>query len=142
MESRADKGKEVAVASKELKRLNKGVESSLSAQKATPAGRIRAKGLEEHWIKWVNAQKEEKYAPIRFNFNKEEKYATENWIDEGCLGLEFPTIWDNIRELGLGYSFSKQEECNLTLVREFYANWNTSYKRAQRLRGSALFKCG
>ncbi|MCE3215842.1 hypothetical protein HAX54_003734, partial [Datura stramonium] len=66
------------------------------------------------WIKWFNAQKEEKYAP-------------KNCIDEGRLALECPTIRDSISELGLGYVFAEPEECNLALVREFYANWDTSF---------------
>ncbi|MCD7465215.1 hypothetical protein HAX54_000804, partial [Datura stramonium] len=33
----------------------------------------------------------------------------------GCLALEFPTIRDKVRELGLSYIFVESEECNLTL---------------------------
>ncbi|MCD7467713.1 hypothetical protein HAX54_005313 [Datura stramonium] len=70
--------------------------------------------MEEHRLNWFNVQ-------------KEVKYALKNWIDEGCLALEFPTIRDSILELGLGYVFAEPEECNLiTFVRKFYANWNTS----------------
>ncbi|MCE3215480.1 hypothetical protein HAX54_002554 [Datura stramonium] len=43
------------------------------------------------------------------------------------LALEFPAIQDKIRELGVGYIFNKPERCNLALVREFYANWDTSF---------------
>ncbi|MCD7453575.1 hypothetical protein HAX54_021445, partial [Datura stramonium] len=64
--------------------------------------RLGAKVIEEHGLKWFHAQRKAKYAP-------------ENWIDEGCLALELPTIRNTIRELGLGYAFSKLEECNLTL---------------------------
>ncbi|MCD7472811.1 hypothetical protein HAX54_014180, partial [Datura stramonium] len=76
--------------------------SSSSAAKETFARRFEAKTVEPHRIKWFNAQ-------------KEAKYALEIWIDEGHLALEFPTILDKVRELGLGYIFSKTEECNLTL---------------------------
>ncbi|MCD9642380.1 hypothetical protein HAX54_029187, partial [Datura stramonium] len=46
---------------------------------------------------------------------KEVKYSPENWMDEGLLALEFPTIWDKVHELGLGDIFTESEECNLTL---------------------------
>ncbi|MCE0482262.1 hypothetical protein HAX54_040845, partial [Datura stramonium] len=61
------------------------------------------------------------------NTQKEVKYALENWINEGRITLEFLTIWDKVRQLGLGYIIADSEECNLTLVREFYANWDTSF---------------
>ncbi|MCD7461175.1 hypothetical protein HAX54_045427, partial [Datura stramonium] len=70
--------------------------------------------MEENGLKW-------------FNDKKEAKYGLENLIDEGHLELEFPAIRNTFRELGMGYVFPKPKECNLTLVREFYANCNTSY---------------
>ncbi|MCD9643107.1 hypothetical protein HAX54_030260, partial [Datura stramonium] len=48
MALRANKGKEVAIASKRLKRFRKGVASSSSAQKALPARRFRDKTVENH----------------------------------------------------------------------------------------------
>ncbi|MCD9639828.1 hypothetical protein HAX54_024572, partial [Datura stramonium] len=60
------------------------------------------KVVDEHGFKLFNAQKESKYAP-------------ENWIAEACLALEFSTIRETVRELGLGYVFFGTEECNLTL---------------------------
>ncbi|MCD9643646.1 hypothetical protein HAX54_031278 [Datura stramonium] len=77
MTSRADKGKELVVARKVFKRLRKGVASSLSSQKAPPTRRFAAKVVEEHGLKWFNAQ-------------KEAKYSLENWIDEGRLAFELP----------------------------------------------------
>ncbi|MCD7467515.1 hypothetical protein HAX54_004985 [Datura stramonium] len=97
MSSRADKGREIAVARKWFRRLRKGVASSSSAQKIPSIRRFGAKDVEEHGIKWFNAQ-------------KEAKYSIENRIDEGHLALEFPTIWDTIQELGLGYVFVELEE--------------------------------
>ncbi|MCD9646013.1 hypothetical protein HAX54_035508, partial [Datura stramonium] len=58
MASRANKEKEVVVASKGLRRLQKGVASSSSTQKAPPARIFGAKSVEEHELKWFNAQKE------------------------------------------------------------------------------------
>ncbi|MCD7467343.1 hypothetical protein HAX54_004747, partial [Datura stramonium] len=74
-----------------------------------------------HGLKWFNAQ-------------KEAKYALESWIDKGRLALEFSTIHDTVRELGLGYVFAELEEYNLTLVREFYANLNTSYGESTKIK--------
>ncbi|MCE2055538.1 hypothetical protein HAX54_042842 [Datura stramonium] len=62
---------------------------------------------------------------------KEAKYAPENWIDEDLLTLEFPAIRDKLHQLGVEYIFAKIEECNLTLVREFYENWDTSLREHQ-----------
>ncbi|MCE3215423.1 hypothetical protein HAX54_002337, partial [Datura stramonium] len=50
---------------------------------APPARRYGAKVVEEHGLKWFNAQ-------------TKATYALENWIDEGHLALEFPTIHDNL----------------------------------------------
>lgn len=108
MESKANKGKEVEIATTGFKQLRKSTKgASSSAVKATPARRFGEKTVEPHGITWFNTKKEVKYAP-------------ENWIDEGRLTLEFPTIWDKIWELGLRYIFAEPGECNLTLVREFY----------------------
>ncbi|MCD9639486.1 hypothetical protein HAX54_024057, partial [Datura stramonium] len=65
---------------------------------------------------------------------KEAKYSLENWFDKGHLAPEFPAIRDKVREWGLGYIFAELEECNLTLVREFYDNWDTSYGEKMNLR--------
>ncbi|MCD9560159.1 hypothetical protein HAX54_018640, partial [Datura stramonium] len=76
--------------------------------------RFGERAVEPHGLSWFNTQKEVKYAP-------------ENLIDEGRLTLELPTIRDKVRELGLDYIFAELEECNITLVREFYANWDTYF---------------
>ncbi|MCD9645985.1 hypothetical protein HAX54_035475, partial [Datura stramonium] len=62
------------------------------------------------------------------------KYAPENWIDEGRLALEFSAIRDKIYELGASYIFNELERHNLTLVREFYANWDTSFKESTKIK--------
>ncbi|MCE0480526.1 hypothetical protein HAX54_037455, partial [Datura stramonium] len=77
-----DKGKEVEIANKGLKRLQKGTKrSSSSVAKGTHAKRFREKVAEPHGL-------------TSFNTLKEAKYASENRIDEGHLALEFPTIFD------------------------------------------------
>ncbi|MCE0482040.1 hypothetical protein HAX54_040374, partial [Datura stramonium] len=80
-----------------------------------PARIFGAKAVEPHGLTWFNTQKESKYAP-------------ENWIDEGQLALEFSDTREKIREFGAGYIFNEPERCNLTFVREFYANWDTSFR--------------
>ncbi|MCE2055239.1 hypothetical protein HAX54_042264, partial [Datura stramonium] len=97
MASRANNGKEVVVSDKGLKGLRKGTKGSKSSTiKSPPARRFRANALEEHGLKWFNAE-------------KEAKYAQENWIDEGRLALEFPTICNTVSEMGLGYVLAKPE---------------------------------
>lgn len=91
----ASKGKEVVPATIGFRRLRKGTKgASSSASKAGPARRFVAKVVEPHGLTWFNSKKEVKYAP-------------ENWIDEGCLALEFSAIRDKIRELGVGYIFAE-----------------------------------
>ncbi|MCD9644630.1 hypothetical protein HAX54_033017, partial [Datura stramonium] len=111
------KGKEVVVTDPSLKRARKGKKgASSSTLKVGPARRFGAKAIEPHGLTWFNTQKEAKYTP-------------KNWIDEGLLTLEFSAIRDKIRELGAGYIFNKPERCNLIFVREFYANWDTSFRQ-------------
>ncbi|MCD7470843.1 hypothetical protein HAX54_011006 [Datura stramonium] len=110
------KGKDVVVADPSVKRAIKGkMWANSSASKARPAGRFGAKAVKHYGLTWFNTQKDAKYAP-------------ENWIDGDHLALEFPDIRHKIHELGAGYIFNEPERCNLTLVREFYANWDTSFR--------------
>ncbi|MCD9645774.1 hypothetical protein HAX54_034974, partial [Datura stramonium] len=89
MSSHANKGKGVVVDDKGLMWLRKGTKGSKSsATKESPTRRFIAKVVEEYGLKWFNVQKEEKYNP-------------KNWIDEGHLPLDFPTIRDTICMLGL-----------------------------------------
>ncbi|MCD9560013.1 hypothetical protein HAX54_018438, partial [Datura stramonium] len=115
MEPKGRKGMETEVAGKGLKRLWKGTNGASSSKaKASSAKCFGVPAVEPHGISWFNTQMEAKYAP-------------EHWINEGRLAREFPAIRDRARELGLGFIFAKLEEFNLTLVREFYANWDTSF---------------
>ncbi|MCD9639124.1 hypothetical protein HAX54_023477, partial [Datura stramonium] len=60
MVSRSNKGKEVVVADKGLKWIRKGTKRSKSSTaKAPPTRRFGAKAVEDHSLKWFNAQKEE-----------------------------------------------------------------------------------
>ncbi|MCD9646360.1 hypothetical protein HAX54_036132, partial [Datura stramonium] len=86
-----------------------------------PPRRFGAKSVEPHGLTWFNNKKEAKYAP-------------ENWIYEGRLALEFTAIQEKICELGVGYSFNEPERCNLTLVRKFYTNWDTSFGESTKVK--------
>ncbi|MCD7447527.1 hypothetical protein HAX54_031023 [Datura stramonium] len=61
-------------------------------------------------------------------------FLLENCIDEGRFALEFPTIRDKVRELGLGYIFAEPKESNLTLVRKVYENWDTSFGKSNEVK--------
>ncbi|MCE3052325.1 hypothetical protein HAX54_052250, partial [Datura stramonium] len=52
----------------------------------------------------------------------------------GRLALEFPVIRVKHCELGVGYIFVEPKECNCTLVREFYANWDTSFGKSTKVK--------
>ncbi|MCD9639402.1 hypothetical protein HAX54_023914, partial [Datura stramonium] len=60
------------------------------------------------------------------------------WLQTGIKGssslAKFPTIHDKVHEFGLGYICVDPEECNLTLVKEFYTNWNTSFGESNKVR--------
>ncbi|MCD7468189.1 hypothetical protein HAX54_006155, partial [Datura stramonium] len=59
MESQADKGKEVVVTGKGIKRPRMGTKwSKSSTAKASLTRMFRAKTVEEHGLKWSNALKE------------------------------------------------------------------------------------
>ncbi|MCD7458348.1 hypothetical protein HAX54_037982, partial [Datura stramonium] len=120
--SNTNKGTEIEEASKGLKRLKKGTKGSRSLAKGAVARRFGERAMEPHGgLSWFNTQTEVKYSPL-------------NWIYEGGLAVEFPTIWDKVRELGLCYIFVDPEKCNVTLVREFYANWNISFRESTKVK--------
>ncbi|MCD7463163.1 hypothetical protein HAX54_050079, partial [Datura stramonium] len=98
----APNGKEVIVAKNNRKRGRpRRMKASSSAPKVGPTRRFGAKAVESHGLTWFDTQ-------------KEAKYATENWIDEGFLALELIDIREKIRELGASYIFNESERCNLT----------------------------
>ncbi|KAG5612368.1 hypothetical protein H5410_023649, partial [Solanum commersonii] len=52
----------------------------------------------------------------------------EEFVNEVRLQSQFPDIYRIVHELGLRFIFANLGDCNLTLVREFYANWLTETK--------------
>ncbi|MCD7455739.1 hypothetical protein HAX54_029383 [Datura stramonium] len=92
------------------------------------------KQLKVGTAKHYGAQAVEPHGLTWFNTKKEANYATRNWIDEGYLALEFPAIQDKPRELVVGYIFAKPGEWNLTLVKEFYSNWDTSFRESTKVK--------
>ncbi|MCD9638150.1 hypothetical protein HAX54_021924 [Datura stramonium] len=86
------------------------------------------------FAKHLGVQVVEPHGLTRFNTQTKAKYAPKHWIDEGHLAQEFPTIRDKLRELGVGYIIAEPQECNLILVREFYANWDTSFGESTKLK--------
>uniref|UniRef100_M1DUM4 Putative plant transposon protein domain-containing protein n=1 Tax=Solanum tuberosum TaxID=4113 RepID=M1DUM4_SOLTU len=65
------------------------------------------------------------YGKDWYECQQESKYLGDEYVDEGRLRHEFPNIHAQINALGLQSLFMNQGECNLSLVHEFYANWNT-----------------
>lgn len=59
-----------------------------------------------------------------YRFQQESKYLDDEYIDKRRFWQQLPNIHAQINALGLQYVFMNQGECNLNLVREFYANWN------------------
>uniref|UniRef100_M1DJE3 Putative plant transposon protein domain-containing protein n=1 Tax=Solanum tuberosum TaxID=4113 RepID=M1DJE3_SOLTU len=67
----------------------------------------------------------ERYGHEWFECQKEAKYLGDEYVNEVRLQTQFPVIYNTINALGLRFMFENPGDCNLTLVREFYANWNT-----------------
>ncbi|MCD7471710.1 hypothetical protein HAX54_012336 [Datura stramonium] len=128
-----DKRKEIVVANKGLKQLRKVTKGLSSSAKGAPARRFGAKAVEPHGLTWFNIQKEAKYSP-------------ENWIDEGHLALEFPTIRDKVCELGLGYILPSLRSAtslwyNIFFVRQrkrcFVLRWRPKEDQTWRISASS-----
>ncbi|KAG5572506.1 hypothetical protein H5410_062272 [Solanum commersonii] len=52
----------------------------------------------------------------------------DEFVNEVRLQSQFPDIYRIVNELVLRFIFENSGDCNLTLVREFYANWLTETK--------------
>ncbi|KAG5580086.1 hypothetical protein H5410_050713 [Solanum commersonii] len=52
----------------------------------------------------------------------------DEFVNEVWLQSQFLDIFQTFNELGLRFIFENPGDCNLTLVREFYANWITETK--------------
>uniref|UniRef100_M1DFB8 Putative plant transposon protein domain-containing protein n=1 Tax=Solanum tuberosum TaxID=4113 RepID=M1DFB8_SOLTU len=52
----------------------------------------------------------------------------DEYVDSVRLQYQFPDIYRTVVELGLRFIFDHPGDCNLSLVREFYANWLTETK--------------
>lgn len=65
------------------------------------------------------------YDMDQYKNQHESKYLGDYYVDEERLGREFPNVDAKINTLGLQYLFVNQGDCNLSLLREFYVNWNT-----------------
>ncbi|KAH0644731.1 hypothetical protein KY284_032615 [Solanum tuberosum] len=63
-----------------------------------------------------------------FACQQEAKYMGDEFVNEVRLQSQFPDIYQTVNELGLRFIFENLGDCNLTLVREFYANWLTETK--------------
>uniref|UniRef100_M1DNL5 Putative plant transposon protein domain-containing protein n=1 Tax=Solanum tuberosum TaxID=4113 RepID=M1DNL5_SOLTU len=92
------------------KRSRKG-EASRSGNRE-PAQKFGKKAVKEYGLMW-------------FDCLREPKYMGDEYVDEVRLQSQFPAIYMTIVELELEFIFAHPGDCNLTLVREFYANWMT-----------------
>uniref|UniRef100_M1DCD9 Putative plant transposon protein domain-containing protein n=1 Tax=Solanum tuberosum TaxID=4113 RepID=M1DCD9_SOLTU len=70
----------------------------------------------------------ERYGWERFEWQREAKYIGYEFVNAVRLQLQFRDIYRIIHELGLRFIFDNPGDCNLTLLREFYANWLTETK--------------
>ncbi|KAH0712066.1 hypothetical protein KY289_008025 [Solanum tuberosum] len=70
----------------------------------------------------------ERYGWEWFECQREPKYMGDKYVHEVRLQSQFPIIYRTMVELGLRFIFDHRGDCNLSLVREFYANWLTETK--------------
>uniref|UniRef100_M1DYX5 Putative plant transposon protein domain-containing protein n=1 Tax=Solanum tuberosum TaxID=4113 RepID=M1DYX5_SOLTU len=78
----------------------------------------------------------QRYGLTWFECQREAKYMGDEYVDSVRLQSQFPDIYRIVVELGLQFVFDHPGDCNLSLVREFYANWLTETKyKAIPIRG-------
>ncbi|KAH0761116.1 hypothetical protein KY290_017189 [Solanum tuberosum] len=70
----------------------------------------------------------ERYGWDWFACQQEAKYMGDEFVNEVRLQSQFPDIYQTVNDLGLRFIFENLGDCNLTLVRKFYANWLTETK--------------
>uniref|UniRef100_M1D8Y2 Putative plant transposon protein domain-containing protein n=1 Tax=Solanum tuberosum TaxID=4113 RepID=M1D8Y2_SOLTU len=70
----------------------------------------------------------ERYGWEWFACQQEAKYMGDEFVNEVRLQSQFPVIYQTVLDLGLSFIFDNPGDCNLMLVREFYANWLTETK--------------
>uniref|UniRef100_M1DRI3 Putative plant transposon protein domain-containing protein n=1 Tax=Solanum tuberosum TaxID=4113 RepID=M1DRI3_SOLTU len=70
----------------------------------------------------------QRYGLTWFDFQREAKYMGDEYVDSVRLQCQFPDIYRIVVELGLRFIFYHPGDCNLSLLREFYANWLTETK--------------
>uniref|UniRef100_M1DTF3 Putative plant transposon protein domain-containing protein n=1 Tax=Solanum tuberosum TaxID=4113 RepID=M1DTF3_SOLTU len=95
------------------KRSRKG-EASGSGNRE-PVGKFEKKAVERFGWEWFECQ-------------RKPKYMGDEYVHEVRLLSQFPVIYRTVLELGLRFIFDHLRDCNLPLVREFYANWLTETK--------------
>uniref|UniRef100_M1E149 Putative plant transposon protein domain-containing protein n=1 Tax=Solanum tuberosum TaxID=4113 RepID=M1E149_SOLTU len=96
------------------KRNRKGESSGSSSGRET-VQKFGKKAMERYGWEWFESQREVKYMGDEF-------------VNEVRLQSQFPNIYRTVHELGLRFIFDNRGDFNLTLVREFYANWLTGMK--------------
>jgi len=100
-----------AVASSSRKRVRTG--TTIPPAPAVPRGqtqRYGAKAVTSEGKKWYKS-------------HTEAKYFSDVILDDVNLEREFPHIRRRLQELHMGFIFQDPSECNISVVREFYANW-------------------
>ncbi|KAG5581212.1 hypothetical protein H5410_051839 [Solanum commersonii] len=96
------------------KRNRKG-ETFGSSSAQEPVQKFGKKAVQRYGWEWFSCQ-------------QEAKYMGEEFMNEVRLQSQFPAIYHTVIQLGLRFIFHNPGDCNLTLVREFYANWLTETK--------------
>uniref|UniRef100_M1DQL3 Putative plant transposon protein domain-containing protein n=1 Tax=Solanum tuberosum TaxID=4113 RepID=M1DQL3_SOLTU len=100
-----------AVASSSRKRVRTG--TTIPPAPAVPRGqtqRYGAMAVTSEGKKWYKS-------------HTEAKYFSDVILDDINLEREFPHIMCRLQELHMGFIFQDPSECNVSVVREFYANW-------------------
>uniref|UniRef100_M1DBE5 Uncharacterized protein n=1 Tax=Solanum tuberosum TaxID=4113 RepID=M1DBE5_SOLTU len=102
-------GKVVASSSRKRERTS----TTVPPAPAVPRGQTQRYGanvVTSEGKKWYKSHTEAKYFSIVI-------------LDDVQLEREFPRIMRHLQELRMGFIFQDPTECNVSMVREFYANW-------------------
>lgn len=120
MESQSSKGKAKAGPSAPARKRSRPSEGQLTRVSRAPP--LQRGQVQKFGFKAVRKDGKQWYTK-----HTDAKYIPEVYIDRASLMRECPSMVRRIEALDMNFIFHQPTECNLHLVREFYANWDPSH---------------
>ncbi|KAG5591344.1 hypothetical protein H5410_041858 [Solanum commersonii] len=98
------------------------VDTSSHKKRARSGNVPLAPAVPKGQTRWYGVKAVTKEGKAWYKKNTEASYFSDVCINRDSMAHEFPQILRRIRELGMEFIFTESKECNLHMVREFYAN--------------------